>query len=304
MKRISDAQGNAAQQPGIAEGTEGEHRAVHGAGATQDSRSGPAGCPRTPRSGPGSGAGHRESRPRATAGVAEVVVDGKARQGIARPRSTTRCRNSALMICASAGPRGGTSSRPRSLRSIISGMVSSTESRRLTHRICTGSRTKRAEKSGTAGRHQHRAHDQQGLRGIGRQGVEDRFLQVVPGVAPLLHGGDNRGEVVVFQHHIGGLLGHLRAAPPHGHTDIRGLQRRRIVDAVAGHGHHVAIGLAGPRRSPSCAPAPRGRRPRPLDVSRSSARRASLSSAPVRARRRPEYRAGAPRPGPCPGDRR
>ena len=63
---------------------------------------------------------------------------------------------------------------------------------------------------------------------------------VVEGTAQL-DGLDDRREVVVGQDHHGGLLGDLRAGDAHRHPDVRHLERRRIVHAVAGHGHDVAL---------------------------------------------------------------
>ncbi len=51
------------------------------------------------------------------------------------------------------------------------------------------------------------------------------------------------GEVVVRQHDGARLLGRLGPLHAHGHADVGLLQRRRIVDAIAGHGDHLAIGL-------------------------------------------------------------
>src|SRR5256885_10498822 len=42
--------------------------------------------------------------------------------------------------------------------------------------------------------------------------------------------------------HVAGLLRRLRAGV-HGHADVRLGQRGRVVRAVAGHGHEVALGL-------------------------------------------------------------
>ena len=53
----------------------------------------------------------------------------------------------------------------------------------------------------------------------------------------------DRGEIVVRQHHLRGLLGDLGAVLAHGGPDIGTLQRRRIIHAVAGHGYHLTIGL-------------------------------------------------------------
>ena len=56
---------------------------------------------------------------------------------------------------------------------------------------------------------------------------------------------DDAGVVVVGQHHVGGLLGHIGAGDAHGHADIGALDGGRVVDAVAGHGHHFVVGLQG-----------------------------------------------------------
>jgi hypothetical protein len=205
-------------------------------------------------------------------------------------------------MCAPAA-RGGAFEQPALLRSIINGMVRSTESRRLTHRICTGSRTKRAEKIGTARRHEHRAHDQQGLRRVGGQGVEDRLLQVVPGVAPLLHRRDDGGEVVVLEHHVRGFLGHLRAAPPMATPISAAFSAGASLTPSPVMATTCPLALAAPRRSPSCAPERRGRRPTRSTVSRSAASSSSDSSY-ARQCALGRCPAAGPRPAPSPGDRR
>ena len=48
-----------------------------------------------------------------------------------------------------------------------------------------------------------------------------------------------RGEVVVGEHELAGLLGDLRAAA-HGDADVGLLQRGGVVDGVAGHRHDLA----------------------------------------------------------------
>ena len=58
-----------------------------------------------------------------------------------------------------------------------------------------------------------------------------------------MHRRHDGGEVVVGQHDLGGLLGRLGALAAHGDADIGLLERRRIVDPVAGHRHHRAPGL-------------------------------------------------------------
>ena len=54
---------------------------------------------------------------------------------------------------------------------------------------------------------------------------------------------DDRGEIVVEQDQGRGLARDVGAAPAHGDADVRRLQRGRVVDAVAGHGDDLAIGL-------------------------------------------------------------
>ena len=57
---------------------------------------------------------------------------------------------------------------------------------------------------------------------------------------------DDGGEVVVEQDEAGRLARHVGAAPAHGDADVRGLERGRVVDAVAGHRHDLAARLQRP----------------------------------------------------------
>ena len=61
--------------------------------------------------------------------------------------------------------------------------------------------------------------------------------------AALAHRRDDGGEVVVGQDHVGRLLGDVGAGDAHRDADVGRLQRRRVVDAVAGHRDDVAVGL-------------------------------------------------------------
>ena len=65
-------------------------------------------------------------------------------------------------------------------------------------------------------------------------------------VPAVLHGLHNGGEVIIRQHHTGGVLGDLRSRDAHGNADVRLLQGRGVVDAVAGHGHQIAPLLPRP----------------------------------------------------------
>mmetsp|Transcript_76038 Transcript_76038/g.215479 ORF Transcript_76038/g.215479 Transcript_76038/m.215479 type:complete len:219 (-) Transcript_76038:320-976(-) len=64
--------------------------------------------------------------------------------------------------------------------------------------------------------------------------------------APFLDRAHDGDEVVVRQDHVGGALGDLRALDPHRHTDLRRIQGRGVIDAVAGHRAHLALALQGP----------------------------------------------------------
>ena len=59
--------------------------------------------------------------------------------------------------------------------------------------------------------------------------------------AAFLDRGDDAGEVVVEQHHVGGLARHVGAAAAHGDADVGLPQGRRVVDAVASHGDELAL---------------------------------------------------------------
>ena len=65
---------------------------------------------------------------------------------------------------------------------------------------------------------------------------------------------DDGGEVVVEQHQVGRLAGHVGARATHRDADVGLLQRRAVVHAVAGHRDDVAARLQRPRRSGACAP--------------------------------------------------
>ena len=50
----------------------------------------------------------------------------------------------------------------------------------------------------------------------------------------------DRPEIIVHQNHVRSLLRHLRTAQTHRYPDIRLLQRRRVVHAVARHRRDLA----------------------------------------------------------------
>ena len=89
-------------------------------------------------------------------------------------------------------------------------------------------------------------HDCQRFPAIGRQGPHDVLANIVVDRAAFAHRRDDRGEIVVEQDDVGRLLGGFGAFQSHRHADIRRLQRRRVVDSIAGHGDDRAIGLERP----------------------------------------------------------
>src|SRR5690606_33533327 len=74
---------------------------------------------------------------------------------------------------------------------------------------------------------------------------ENEFADVAVNYAALLHRRDDAGVVVVGQHHVGGFFGDVGAGDAHGYADVGLLERRGVVDAVAGHGDNVAVGAQG-----------------------------------------------------------
>ena len=66
------------------------------------------------------------------------------------------------------------------------------------------------------------------------------FSNVGVDAPPFLDGGNDGGEVVVRENHVGCPLGHVGARHSHGAADVRRLEGRGVIDAVSSHGHHMA----------------------------------------------------------------
>jgi hypothetical protein len=90
---------------------------------------------------------------------------------------------------------------------------------------------------------QHGGDDGERFAAVRRQSPGDHLLEIVVHRPALVHGRDDRGEVVVGQHHLGRFLGRLGSLPTHGDADVCLLERGRIVHAVAGHHHHLTVSL-------------------------------------------------------------
>ena len=71
----------------------------------------------------------------------------------------------------------------------------------------------------------------------------DRLLDVVKDAPSETDGRDDGREIIVQQYERRGLTGHVRSATAHGDADVRRLQRRGVVDPVAGHGDDLPVCL-------------------------------------------------------------
>ena len=69
----------------------------------------------------------------------------------------------------------------------------------------------------------------------------DVLHEVVVDRPAALDRGDDRGEVVVGEDHVPGFLRDLGAGDAHRDADVGALERRSVVDAVAGHRDDVAL---------------------------------------------------------------
>ena len=90
---------------------------------------------------------------------------------------------------------------------------------------------------------QHEGQVGHQFRDVGGEDVGEELADVLVHRPAFLDGGDDGGEVVVQQHQVRRLPGHVGAAPAHGHADVGGAQGGGVVDAVAGHRDGVALGL-------------------------------------------------------------
>lgn len=75
--------------------------------------------------------------------------------------------------------------------------------------------------------------------------VGEEAADVGVGCAPLLHGDDDGGEVVVEKHQVGGLAGDVGSRHTHCHADVGLAERRAVIDPVAGHREHMPPTLQG-----------------------------------------------------------
>ena len=101
----------------------------------------------------------------------------------------------------------------------------------------------RSEQDGQA---EHQRQQRQARNGdVNGKDEAHRLAQIVVDAAAETDRLDDGAEIVVEQHDGGSFARHVRSAPAHGDADMGGLQRRRIVDAIAGHRDDLAISLVG-----------------------------------------------------------
>lgn len=102
---------------------------------------------------------------------------------------------------------------------------------------------RRRDRHGEADENGYR--NNQGLGDVGRQHKQDRFFDVVVDRAAFLYCGRDRGEVVVREDHLRGLLGHLGAFDAHGDAYVSLFQSWRVVYTVTRHCHDLLVRLDG-----------------------------------------------------------
>ena len=83
------------------------------------------------------------------------------------------------------------------------------------------------------------------LSEVRRQQEENGLEDIVVDTAAFGNGGDDGHEVVVLEHHIRSVLGHLRAGDAHRHSYVGLLESRGVVDTVTRHGHDLTPLLPG-----------------------------------------------------------
>jgi len=88
-----------------------------------------------------------------------------------------------------------------------------------------------------------RQADDEDFAGVAREQKVDELADVAEDDPAVKDGGDDAGEGIVLKHHVGSLPGHLGASLAHGDADVRLLQGRGVVDAVARHGDDGAAAL-------------------------------------------------------------
>ena len=85
----------------------------------------------------------------------------------------------------------------------------------------------------------------QNLSQVGGKQELDRLADIVIDSPAFRDRGDDRREIVIGEDHVRDRLGNVRTRNSHAHADIRALDGRGVIYAVAGHGRYATEGLPG-----------------------------------------------------------
>ncbi len=97
------------------------------------------------------------------------------------------------------------------------------------------------------GHSEQRSHeDSPNLRTVAGHDILHKLADIVENPAAFPYGSYDGGEVVVEQDQVCSFLADIRSVDAHSHTDVGGLQRRSIIDTIAGHGHIMSFLLQRP----------------------------------------------------------
>ena len=140
----------------------------------------------------------------------------------------------------SFGSRGG-----RCMMSLSGGRDAQRQRRQAVARQVDVENRRRQQRQELRPEVHHDAAEHHHLGDVRAQQVGQVLLDVVVDPAAALDRLDDGREVVVRQHDVGRLLGDVGAGDAHGDADVGVLERRRVVDAVAGHRDDVALVLPG-----------------------------------------------------------
>jgi hypothetical protein len=88
-----------------------------------------------------------------------------------------------------------------------------------------------------------RAEDREQFGEVAGKEIVNEAQDVGDDHAALFHSADDRHEPIVGDDDVGGFLGGIGPAQTHGDANVGRLERRRIVDAIAGHGHDIPAPL-------------------------------------------------------------
>ena len=90
---------------------------------------------------------------------------------------------------------------------------------------------------------QQRQQRETSNRDMHREDEAYGLAQIVIDAATEFDRTHDRGEIIIEEYDRGGFARHIRSAPAHRNADMGGLERRRIIHAIARHCNNLAIGF-------------------------------------------------------------